>query len=136
MSKIFVDTNLLVYALDQDQQDKRDRSRELLGSLQEDRVGVLSTQVLQETYVVATTKLGVAPLDAKQVLQSLTGLELVTVTQAIIYDAIDCSILNRLSFWDGLILAAAASAKCDTLWSEDLNAGQTVRGVRVENPLA
>jgi predicted nucleic acid-binding protein len=54
----------------------------------------------------------------------------------LIEDAIDCCILNELSFWDSLILTAAAAAGCDTVYSEDLNAGQTILGVTVHNPLA
>ena len=53
----------------------------------------------------------------------------------IIKEAIDCSIINRLSFWDALIVTAAEGAKCEKIWSEDLNDGQVVRGVRIENPL-
>ena len=51
------------------------------------------------------------------------------------YVWLDCSILNQLSFWDSLILAAAASAGCATVYSEDLNPGQSVLGVTVQNPL-
>jgi predicted nucleic acid-binding protein len=45
------------------------------------------------------------------------------------------TIINRLSFWDALIVVAAESAQCETLWTEDLNHGQVIRGVRIENPL-
>lgn len=54
---------------------------------------------------------------------------------AIIKEAIDCSIINRLSFWDSLIVTAAESAQCEILWTEDLNDGQIVRSVRIVNPL-
>ena len=50
--------------------------------------------------------------------------------------AIDLQILNQLSFWDALILSCAISANCHLLWSEDLSAGRTIAGVRIENPLA
>ena len=53
----------------------------------------------------------------------------------IIKEAIDCSIIARISFWDALIVTAAESARCEKLWSEDLNNGQVIRGVRIENPL-
>ena len=53
----------------------------------------------------------------------------------LIKDAIDCAIINRLSFWDALVVVAAESARCETLWTEDLNHGQIIRGVRIENPL-
>ena len=57
------------------------------------------------------------------------------VNPAIIYDAIDCCIINRISFRDALIVVAAESAHCKILWTEDLNDGQIIRGVRIENPL-
>lgn len=57
------------------------------------------------------------------------------ITPAIIKEATDCAIINRFSFWDALIVAAAESAKCEILWTEDLNDGQIVRGVRIVNPI-
>ena len=47
---------------------------------------------------------------------------------------LDCSILNTISFWDGLIVASAAAAKCAELLSEDLANGQIIQGVAVRNP--
>jgi predicted nucleic acid-binding protein len=136
MAKVFVDSNIIVYTLDDGEPAKRDRCTYLMASLGTDPRGVVSTQVLQEVYSTATRKLGAPPLAAKSVLESLELLEVVTVTTPLIYKAVDCSILNTLSIWDSLILAAAASANCEVLWTEDLNPGQTVLGVRIENPLA
>ncbi|MBM3789228.1 MAG: PIN domain-containing protein [Acidobacteria bacterium] len=96
----------------------------------------MSTQVMQEFFVAATRKLGVEPLAAKGVLKAFTVFEIVQVSAALIHEAIDCSILNQLSFWDSLILAAAASAGCKTVLSENLNAGQNILGVKVQNPFA
>jgi predicted nucleic acid-binding protein len=53
----------------------------------------------------------------------------------LIKEAIDCSLINRLSFWDALIVVTAESAHCEILWTEDLNHGQVIRGVLIENPL-
>ncbi len=44
------------------------------------------------------------------------------------------SILNRISFWDALIVVSAEKSACTELWTEDLNHGQTIRGVRIRNP--
>jgi predicted nucleic acid-binding protein len=85
--------------------------------------------------VAATKKLGAEPLAVKDILNSFGRFETVIVAPAIIKEAIDCSIISRLSFWDALIVAAAESANCEKLWSEDLNDGQVIRGVRIENPL-
>ena len=133
--KVFLDTNILLYAQDADAAPKRRRGRDVIEGLAQSGDGVISTQVMQEFYVAATRKLGLPSLAAKAVLKTLAVFEVVQVSPALIQEAIDCSILNELSFWDSLILAAAAAAGCVTIYSEDLNAGQTVLGVRVENPL-
>ena len=132
--KVFVDANIFAYAQDAGSPEKQLRSRELIAQLIESGDGVISTQVLQEFYVAATRKLGVAPLAAKGVLKTFSVFEVVQVSPELIQEAIDCSILNEVSFWDGLILAAASAAGCSTLVTEDLNAGQIILGVKVHNP--
>jgi predicted nucleic acid-binding protein len=133
--KVFLDTNILLYAQDADASAKQQRSRDVIEELARSGDGVISTQVMQEFYVAATRKLGLPPLAAKAVLKTFTVFEVVQVSPAVIQEAIDCSILNQVSFWDSLLLAAAAAAGCVKMYSEGLNAGQTVLGVRVENPL-
>lgn len=135
MSKVFLDTNLLVYSMDRHNKQKREQCRALLKTVTNDMRGVISTQVMQEFYVAATRKLGADPLTTKDVMNSFTRFEVVSVTPDTINSAVDCSILNRLSFWDALIVATAESAHCDLLWTEDLNSGQVIRGVKVDNPL-
>ena len=135
MSKIFIDTKILVYSLDQFEAEKRKKCRDLLRTLSGDLRGVISTQVMQEFYVASTTKLGADVLIVKDILHSFERFETIIITPQIIKEAIDCSIINKLSFWDALIITAAESAKCEKLWSEDLNDGQVIRGVRIENPL-
>jgi len=135
MSKVFLDTNLLIYSMDNYNKKKQAQCRSLLKSVTGSMQGVISTQVMQEFYVAATRKLGADPLTTKDVMNSFTRFEVVGISPDIINSAVDCSILNRLSFWDALIVAAAESANCEYLWTEDLNAGQVIRGVKVENPL-
>ena len=135
MSKVFIDTNILIYAMDKYHPEKRTHCRDLLKVLNIELKGVISTQVMQEFYVTATKKLGADPLVVKDLLNSFDRFETVLITPEIIKEAVDCSILNRLSFWDSLIVSAAESANCETLWTEDLNHGQIIRGVRIENPL-
>jgi predicted nucleic acid-binding protein len=132
--KIFLDANILVYAQDLDSPTKRRRSREVIAALAQSGTGVISTQVLQEFYVAVTRKLGVAPLAAKAVMQTFTIFEIVQTSPDLIDSAIDCSVLNKVSFWDALIVAAAASSGCAIVYSEDLNPGQTIQGVRIDNP--
>lgn len=135
-AKAFLDSNVLVYAQDAGSPDKQRRSRELVARLAATGDGVISTQVMQEFFVSVTRKLGVPPLAAKGILKTFTVFEVVTAGPELIHEAIDCAVLNVLSFWDALILAAAASAGCGIVYSEDLNPGQTIMGVKVQNPFA
>lgn len=136
MSKIFLDTNILVYSMDQSHRARQEKCRGLLKHLAgPNDTGVLSTQVLQEFYVVCTKKLGCDPLLIKNILTTFENFEIVTIDPTHIADAIDCQILNKISFWDALIISSAASAKCEKIWTEDLNHGQLIGQVRVENPL-
>jgi predicted nucleic acid-binding protein len=134
--KIFLDSNILLYAQDAASPEKQRRSRDVIGQLADSGDGVISTQVMQEFFVAATRKLRVSPLAAKAVLKTFTVFEIVTTGPALIHDAIDCSVLNAISFWDSLIFAAAASAGCNIVYTEDLNHGQVIMGVKVQNPLA
>jgi predicted nucleic acid-binding protein len=134
--KVFLDANILLYAQDVASPEKQQRSREVIALLSKSGDGVISTQVMQEFFVVATRKLGVPPLAAKAVLKTFSVFEIVIPGPALIHEAIDCAVLNVISFWDSLIVAAAASAGCSILYTEDLNAGQIIMGVKVQNPMA
>ena len=134
--KVFLDTNVLVYAQDADAPDKRQRSRALIAAVVAAGSGVISTQVLQEFYVTATRKMGVPPLAAKSVVQSFRLFEVVQLSPDLIEQAIDRSVLSQLSFWDALIVAASVASGCTTIFSEDLNAGQVIDGVKITNPFA
>lgn len=134
MARVFLDTNVLVYSIDANSPAKREQARNLLREVQQEGNGVISTQVLQEFYVVATRKLGVEPLDAKRILELLANFEVVTITVPLIEQAIDCSVANQVSFWDALIIAGAEDGGCAEIWTEDLQDGQRIRGVKVVNP--
>jgi predicted nucleic acid-binding protein len=134
--KLFIDTNVIIYALDNADPAKRDRCRAILRAAAVSGTGVISTQILQEIFVVATRKLGMDSLDAKDIVAAQENFEVVVVTPALIREAIDCSVLSRLSFWDALVAVAAESAVCTYLVTEDMNDGQIIRGVRVRSPFA
>lgn len=134
MSKIFIDTNILIYSLDKHDPEKQKRARELLKKAAMEHSGVISTQVLQEFYVAATRKLGVDPILAKEMVHAFNNYETVLITTEMIKDAIDCSVLQRISFWDSLILIAGEKALCEMVWTEDLNNGQIIKGIKIINP--
>jgi predicted nucleic acid-binding protein len=134
----FVDTNILVYAQDRSEADKQPRARALLEALWSTRTGCLSTQVLQEFYVVATRKLSPAlgRREAREIVALYATWPLIQVDLPLILDASELEERHQLSFWDALIIEAARRAGATRLVSEDLQAGRSIAGVRIENPFA
>jgi len=130
----FLDTNVLIYSVDSADSAKQTAALEVIERHARGKTGVISTQVLQEFYSAATRKLEIEPLEARRIVRDLRIFDIVQVTPEIIEDGIDCSILNTISFWDGLIVASASTAKCSEILSEDLADGQTIQGVSVRNP--
>ena len=130
----FLDTNVLIYAVDRADAAKQTIALELIARHAKERTGVISTQVLQEFYSAATRKLGIDPIQAREQLRAFRVFDIVQVTPTMIEEGVDCSILNLISFWDGLIVASAAVAKCAELLSEDLSDRQIIQGVTVRNP--
>ncbi len=132
--RVFLDTNVLVYADDADAGAKREVARRIIEDMLTSRRGVLSTQVLQEYFVVASRKLGLDAAHVQLTLELHARQEVVVVGVPLIVQAVELHRLHRLSFWDALIIRAAASAGCEMLFTEDLNHGATIAGVRVHNP--
>ncbi len=132
--RVFLDTNVLVYADDADAGAKRDVARAIIEDMVTSRRGVLSTQVLQEYFVVAMRKLGIDPAHVQRTMELHAQQEVVVVGVPLIVQAVELHRLHRVSFWDALIIRAAESAACETLLTEDLNHGATIAGVRIHNP--
>ncbi|UTD03381.1 PIN domain-containing protein [Treponema socranskii subsp. buccale] len=134
VSKVFIDTNILVYTLNSTDSYKQTKAREIMEKVVDFHQPVISTQVLKEFYVVATTKLKADRIIVKNIIHNFCNIEIVQNDLELIEQAIDISVISQLSFWDSLIIAAAEKAKCEFIISEDLNPGQTYRGVMVINP--
>lgn len=134
MPKVFLDTNILVYTLDKADTVKRDQARLIMKRAIQEHHPVISTQVIKEFYVVATTKLKADPFAVKNIIRSFRNMEIVNNDLDLVEQAIDIGIASQLSFGDALIVAAAEKAKCEFILSEDMGAGQSFRGVRLINP--
>jgi len=132
--RVFLDTNVLVYADDADAGAKRDVARGVISQHLRDGTGVISTQVLQEYFVVATRKLGIDPAVAQKKVNLFGAFEVVAIQVEMIDEAINLHRLESVSFWDALIITAAQAANCQKLMSEDLNSGQRIRGIEIHNP--
>lgn len=134
-ARTFLDTNVLVYLFDGDEQPKQQRARDILENAESGEL-VLSTQVLSEFYVTVTRKLA-RPLDpalASEAIGWLGLLSVVSTDTTLVKSAIQTSRSSQLSYWDGLVVAAAARADCERLLTEDLNDGQQIGSVHIENP--
>ncbi len=135
MPKSFLDTNILIYQMDNRDVVKQKKCRELVRALVLRHEAVISTQILQEFYVACTAKLKVKPILVKGMIHGFQNMEVVTVGADLIDEAIDTSIQYQISFWDSLVVVSAESAKCQYLITEDLNEGQVIRNVKIQNPM-
>jgi len=132
----FVDTNVLVYAFDKGEPPKKRVAERLLTDLmEEDRLRV-STQVLQELFVTLTRKVSqpCSSEEALAALEDLTAWPLMVVDYAAIRASVSLADQAKLSFWDALVVVAAARTGSAVLYTEDLNHGQEILGVRIINP--
>ncbi len=137
-ARIFIDTNVLVYAHDSSAGEKYRRAKALLQDTWNAGNGCLSIQVLQEFYVTVTQKIQ-RPLDralARQLVADLGHWQIHMPGVEDVLDAITLQETAGLSFWDAMIVQSAVHLGCRRLVSEDLSAGQVYAGVRVENPFA
>ena len=136
--KVFVDTNILIYAHDLDAGQKNAISSAVIKDLWQNRSGIISIQVLQEFYVNVTRKIP-NPLPkpkAREIIESYLAWDLELNEVITILAASEIEERYNLSFWDALIVAAACNAKADKIITEDLNHGQMIEGILIENPFA
>jgi predicted nucleic acid-binding protein len=131
----FLDTNVVVYAFDNDEPEKQAIARELMRQRPD---AVISTQVLLEWYAVVTRKFSppMPPAVAMQALATLAELEVISADAELVVRAAETSIGHQISMWDAMIIEAASLAACDTVFTEDLSDGASIRGVTVRNPFA
>jgi predicted nucleic acid-binding protein len=135
--KFFVDTNILVYAHDFKQGEKHERARALVAKLWDSGEGVVSTQVLQELCINLRRK-AARPLSAEEtrhLIQDYSSWDVVVNTAESVLQALDLETRYQISFWDALIVQAAASCGAAVVYSEDLADGQNYGAVKVVNPL-
>ncbi len=136
-AKYFIDTNVFVYSFDDRQPIKKERALALIQEALKTNTGMISTQVIQEFLNVATQKFAV-PLkidDARAYLRLVMNPLCQIYPNLTLYEGcLELQAETRYSFYDSLILAAALQGGCDVLYSEDLQEGQEVRGVKIINP--
>jgi len=133
---VFVDTNVLIYALDEADRKKQQLAQAWRMELWKSRRGRISYQVLQEFYVKVTQKWPTARERARAEVRDLLAWQPVAADATLLERAWKIQDRYRFSFWDALIVAAARVASCRYLLTEDLQADQEIYGILVVNPFA
>jgi predicted nucleic acid-binding protein len=135
---VFVDSNILIYAHDAEAGAKQQMAKAHIKELWENTRGRLSTQVLQEFYVVVTRKIlkPVPAAVAREIVRDYGTWVHSHTTPDTIVRASELSEIWRISFWDSLIVASAEEARASTLLSEDFSHGQAIAGIQILNPFA
>ncbi len=135
--RLFVDTNILIYAHDLDAEAKHRKAARLIFNLWEAGTGMLSIQVLQEFYVNITRKIP-TPLSkaiARGLVSNYMAWPVELNSPKTLLHASEIEERYQLSFWDALIVASAYQSGSDKILTEDLNHGQVIEGIMIENPL-
>ncbi|MCR4714059.1 MAG: PIN domain-containing protein [Treponemataceae bacterium] len=136
-SKVFFDSNILVYSADERDLQKKEIASRLINEITASGRGVVSTQCLQEFFNVAVKKLNLRKNEAKEYVEFFADIfSVVQVSVPLILNAVDISVKTQFSFWDSLVLSAANESNCIIVYSEDLNDGQIVGGTKILNPFA
>jgi predicted nucleic acid-binding protein len=134
-AKTFIDMNVLIYAHDTDAGAKHEIAKSVLRDLWSERTGLLSVQVLQEFYVNVTRKISPAlSKDLARLVVSSYAIWCTETSPTEIASAFRIEDESRIGFWDALIVSAASKSGATRILSEDLNAGQMIAGILIENP--
>ncbi len=130
----FADSNVAVYAFDHSQPKKQAVAQALLSELLQARKLILSTQVLNETYVVLTRKQKLTRKQAHEAVEFLAHALVLPVDLALTQRAMKRHEKEEFQYWDALIFEAALEAGCTTLYSEDFQHGRRFGKLTVKNP--
>ena len=126
----------MVYAYDRHDLSKHQRAQTIVQETTNSHNAVISAQVLGEFFVTVTQKIKhrLRVDEAATIIRVLDSVPLVEIDRLLVTTAIEMHVQHRISYWDGLILAAAERAGCQKVLSEDLSDGQHYGSVVVENP--
>jgi predicted nucleic acid-binding protein len=137
MSVDFLDSNIFVYLFDEKDRHRRKIAEALVNQAISDGSGCISFQVVQETLNVITRKSAkpASAADARRFMDRvLLPLWRVMPSQALYHRSLEIQARYRYSYYDSLIIAAALEAGSARLQSEDLQDGQRIEGLSIENP--
>jgi predicted nucleic acid-binding protein len=133
---VFVDSNVLVYAVSDDEPEKQKVAREIVARGFTEGCFSISTQVMMEACVNVTRKarIGLPSREAIEYVRAFAEWPVVDVTPELVLAALGLALRSQISPWDAAILEAARLAGCTKVLSEDLGDGRFYGGITVENP--
>ncbi len=137
--RFFLDTNIFIYAVDtsEAEREKAEQARHIVRGVIENECGVISIQVLQAFYNIATKRIAI-PLSSDEALQYIRYLQVLEIVEPTFEMVVSAILLNKqymLSFWDSMIVQAALTTNCTHLLSEDMQDGQRFGELIIQNPL-
>ncbi len=137
--RIFVDTNLLVYAYDRSEPEKQRRALRILDRLVLAGIGVIDTQIIAEFFVAVTRKIS-APLSVDEAYQRIQNYvrawPVLGMSEMVVLEAARGVRDHQFSFWDAQVWAAARLNQIPVVFSEDFNSGSVIEGVSFVNPFS
>ncbi|MDA3810912.1 MAG: PIN domain-containing protein [Spirochaetaceae bacterium] len=136
MEKVFIDTNIIVYANDRRDREKQEKALQLISKLLVTDRGTISTQVLQEYASVALSKLHQEHEIILRQIKLLESFEVIRQSPDMIRRALEIKHSYKIGFWDSCIISNAEFANCSIIYSEDLNGGQYYSGIKIVDPFA
>ena len=133
----FIDSNVFVYLFDPASPDKCQKSEQLIANALQQDNACISYQVVQEILNVITTRLRVnATVEQTSIFlfNTLIPLWKINPTRELYLRGLNIQSRYKYSFYDSMIIAAALEAGCKTLYSEDMQHGQRIEQLTIENP--
>jgi predicted nucleic acid-binding protein len=134
--RTFIDTNIFIYAEDADEPDKRKIAQQLIKELAQAGRAVISTQVLMEYIAAGQRSLGLTFAECRQGVLLMSHLDVSLIRSEHVLGAVDLASMYSLSPWDALILKTASASGCSRLLTEDMQNGQVIDGVRIDDPFS
>ena len=139
MSRILIDTNVILYTYDYRDNVRKSRAADVLRILEENKYGVFSVQTLSE-FMSVVTKGTTTIIECSELLNQLQYwirlFPVLPLTQNIVFEATRCVKDHKLSYYDAQIWATAKLNQIPVIFSEDFQDGQTLEGVRFVNPFS
>lgn len=134
--RVFIDTNLLLYAFDKKDKIKQDKIYSFLEEIKEYEIPMISTQSLGEFFNITTKKFHYPKNVILNICNEFCNIfPVCEISKENVLHAMKISDRTQFSYWDSLILAVAIDSGCKKVYSEDLSDGQIVESVEIVNPL-